>query len=119
MNRESDISTQILVNGVERKLSSKTEGAIFRVVQEALNNIKRHSKAGEVFINLQFTVEYLKMTIEDNGQGFNRLKRIDKYAAKGKLGIIGMRQRINFIGGTLQIRSKLGKGTRLAVKVKC
>jgi glucose-6-phosphate-specific signal transduction histidine kinase len=54
-----------------------------------------------------------------NQSYLSRLKRIDKYAAKGKLGIIGMRQRINFISGTLQIRSKLGKGTRLAVKVKC
>ena len=119
MNKESDINTRILVNGVERKLSPQVEITLFRVVQEALNNIKRHSKAKEAAITLEFATECLKIAIEDNGQGFRPPKKFDKLAAKGKLGLIGIQQRTNFLDGTLQIRSRPGKGTLLLIEAKC
>ncbi|MDH5695631.1 MAG: sensor histidine kinase [Dehalococcoidia bacterium] len=118
MNTECDIHTRIVVNGVERKLSPQAEVIMFRVVQEALNNIKRHSKANGAVITLEFAAEYLKITIQDDGQGFRPPKKIDKLADKGKLGLIGMQQRINFLDGTFQIRSRLGEGTLLLIKVK-
>lgn len=119
MNNESDIDTRILVNGVERNLSPQVEITLFRVVQEALNNIKRHSKAKEAAITLEFATECLKVTIEDNGQGFHPPKKFDKLAAKGKLGLIGIQQRTNFLNGTLEIHSMPGKGTLLLIEAKC
>ena len=119
MNKESDINIRILVNGVERKLSPQVEITLFRVVQEVLNNVKRHSKAKEAAITLEFATECLKITIEDNGQGFRPPKNFDELAAKGKLGLIGIQQRINFLNGTLEIRSIPGKGTLLLIEAKC
>ena len=119
MNTEFDIHTRILVNGVERKLLPQTEITMFRVVQEALGNIKRHSKASEAVVTLGFNAEDLKITIQDDGQGFHVPREIDSYATTGKLGLIGMRERINFLGGTFQVRSKLGKGTSLLIEAKC
>lgn len=119
MNRESDISTRILVNGVQRKLSPQAEVTIFRVVQEGLNNIKRHAKAGEAIVTLEFATERLRITVEDNGQGFYPPKEINRLAGEGKLGLIGMQQRIDCLGGTFQIHSKLGEGTLLSIEAKC
>ena len=119
MNTECDIHARIIVNGVERKSSLQTEITIFRIVQEALNNIKRHSKASEAVVTLGFNSEDLKITIEDNGQGFYPPEDINSYATRGKLGLVGMQERISFLGGTLQIRSKPGEGTLLLIEAKC
>jgi two-component system sensor histidine kinase DegS len=119
MNKESDINTWIIINGVKRKLSPQAEGTIFRVVQEALNNIRRHSKAKEAGVTLEFAAECVKITIEDNGQGFHPPKKFDRLAATGKLGLIGMQQRIDFLGGTFQVHSKPGEGTSLLIEAKC
>jgi two-component system sensor histidine kinase DegS len=118
-NKESGINARILVKGTKRKLSPQDEVTIFRIIQEALNNIKRHSKAKEAVVSLEFAEEYLEITIEDNGWGFDPPKKIDSLATKGKLGLIGMKQRIDFLGGTFQIYSRLGEGTRLLIKAKC
>jgi two-component system sensor histidine kinase DegS len=119
MSQESGINTRILVNGNKRKLSPQAEVTIFRVMQEALNNIKRHSKATEAVVTLKFAPEYLKIAIEDNGQGFCPPKKFARLAAKGKLGLIGMQQRIDFLGGTFKVRSRLGKGTSLLIDANC
>jgi two-component system sensor histidine kinase DegS len=117
-NKESGINIRILVNGTKRNLSPEAEVTIFRITQEALNNIKRHSKATEAVITLEFNTECLKITLDDNGQGFRPPKKLDRLAARGKLGLIGMRQRIDFLGGTFQIRSRPGEGTRLLIETK-
>jgi two-component system sensor histidine kinase DegS len=119
MGRESGINTRIRVNGEKRKLSPQAEVAIFRVTQEALNNIKRHSKAKEARVTLEFDKEFFKVKIEDNGQGFRPPQKLERLAASGKLGLIDMQQRIGLLGGTLKIRSKPGEGTSLLIKAKC
>lgn len=117
MNSESDISTRILVNGVQRKLSPQAEATIFRVVQEGLTNIKRHSKAEEAIVTLEVATDCLRITVEDNGQGFYPPKEINRLADEGKLGLIGMQQRIDFLGGTFQIRSRPSGGTLFLIEV--
>jgi two-component system sensor histidine kinase DegS len=119
MSQESGINTRVRINGEKRKLTPQAEVAIFRVTQEALNNIKRHSKAKEAIVTLEFDKEFFKVKIEDNGQGFQPPKKLGKLAASGKLGLIGMQQRIDLLGGTLKIHSKPGEGTSLLIKAKC
>jgi two-component system sensor histidine kinase DegS len=118
-NKESGINTRILINGTNRKLSPEAEVTIFRITQEALNNIKRHSRATEAVVTLEFTPECLKISIEDNGQGFRPPKKFDKLASRGKLGLIGIHQKIGFLGGKFKIHSKLGEGTLLLIEAKC
>jgi len=119
MNKESGINTRILVSGEKRKLSPEAEVTIFRITQEALNNIKRHSRATEAVVNLEFTPESLKISMEDNGRGFRPPKKFDRLASRGKLGLIGIHQRIDFLGGTFKIHSKSGEGTSLLIEARC
>lgn len=116
--KESGINTRILINGEARKLSPQAEVGIFRITQEALNNIQRHSEATEAVVNLEFAQQCLKITIEDNGRGFDYPKHFDSLAARGKLGLIGIKQRIDFLGGTFEIRSRPREGTKLLIEAK-
>ena len=118
MNTDSNIKTRIQVDGDEKRLSSWTEIALYRVVQEALNNIKRHSAAQSAFVQLEFGKEQLKLTITDDGKGFQMLQRIEEIPLHGKLGLIGIRQRISLLDGHFEIRSQPGAGTELKITIQ-
>ncbi|MFP3975941.1 MAG: sensor histidine kinase [Dehalococcoidia bacterium] len=114
-NQSSSVHTGLFVNGTERKLPTHAEDTIFRVVQEALNNIQRHSKATEATVNLEFATEFIKLTISDNGSGF--AKDIKDLASEDKIGLIGAQHRVKSINGTFEIRSTPGKGTTLLIAI--
>ena len=117
LNRESAINTKIVVKGSERKYQSEIEINIFRIVQEALNNVRRHSGATEALVTLDFTPQYLRITIWDNGIGFASKQRLRKLASEGKLGIIGIQQRAKFINSSFNIESKSGNGTLISIEM--
>jgi signal transduction histidine kinase len=85
---------------------------LFRIVQEALQNALKYSKAREVSVHLNGDAEGLTLIIRDDGVGFD----VDAAWGSG-LGLISMLERLEAIGGTLEIRSKAGAGTRVEVKV--
>ena len=115
-NESDNIHARISITGAERKLSPGTETTVFRIVQEALNNVKRHSKATEATVALQFLPQSIKLTVQDNGVGCS-LPAIGSFATNGKFGLIGMEQRIKSLNGTFRIHSRPGKGTLLKVKL--
>jgi signal transduction histidine kinase len=85
---------------------------LFRVAQEALQNVVKHSRASSVYVNLSGTPDGVALTIADDGVGF------DASAAMGRgLGLISMQERLDAVGGALDIRSAPGQGTRIAVDV--
>ena len=88
---------------------------LFRIAQEALNNIYRHSEASEVSITLEYQEDTLRMTISDNGKGFEVLKRLSDFASQSKLGLAGMAERVQLIGGELEVTSQIEKGTKIIV----
>jgi len=114
-NECDNIHARISVTGAERKLSHETETTIFRIVQEALNNIRRHSKATGATIALQFLPQSIKLTVQDNGVGCS-LPTIGSLATQGKFGLIGMEQRVKSLDGTFRIHSRPSQGTLLTVK---
>jgi len=83
--------------------------ATYRIAQEALTNVARHSLATRVDIALETEDGILALLVVDNGQGFN----VRKISESDCLGTVGMRERANLIGGTLEIRSQQGKGTQV------
>ena len=85
--------------------------SLFRVVQEALQNAIKYSRARTVTVDLHGESDALALTISDDGVGFN----VD--AAVGGLGLISMNERIEAVGGTFAIRSRHGRGTRVAIRV--
>jgi signal transduction histidine kinase len=102
-----------LVKGEPQKMSSLAEVTVFRVVQESLSNIHRHSQAEHASITLEFDHHHLELDIQDDGIGFAQPERFSAYAERNKLGLIGMEQRILAIGGTLDLQSSPGIGTHL------
>lgn len=91
--------------------ASKT--ALFRIFQECLTNVLRHSSATSVAVSLKEADQQLVMSITDNGVGFEPLK----VGEKRTLGILGMKERAEMIGGTYEINSKPGEGTSVIVSV--
>lgn len=97
------------------RLTKTTEAAMYRVAQEALNNVARHAKATRVHIRLWMSPGELHCRIRDDGVGFDpaALPR----ASKNALGIIGIRERLNVLGGSLEIQSAPQQGTELKIEV--
>jgi PAS domain S-box-containing protein len=99
-------------------LPSETQLVLFRVAQEALRNIQRHSEASKASITLEYQEDEdeMRMTIVDNGKGFELPKYLSDFAYEGKLGLTGMIERIQLVGGELKVTSQVGKGTKIVVK---
>jgi PAS domain S-box-containing protein len=111
------IDTSLNVLGAERRFSSEVESLLFRIVQEALNNIRRHAHASEAQVVIEVAGNKVKVTISDNGQGFELPGRVDDLPRIGKLGLAGMQERARLLGGTLEVKSTLGEGATLVVEV--
>ncbi|MFC1920651.1 PAS domain S-box protein [Chloroflexota bacterium] len=112
-----EIVTEFEVTGDERRLSPEVELLLFRVIQEALSNIWKHAGATRAHLAIRFTGDKVEVSISDNGTGFELSKTIDHLAQTGKLGLIGMQERARLLGGTLDIESELGKGTRVTISL--
>lgn len=117
LTQDSKINTKVVVNGVARKLHLEAEVNIFRIVQEALNNVRRHSNANEAVVTLKFAPESIKITIRDNGNGFSLTEKLGSLSTNNKLGIIGIEQRARFFNGTFDVQSQIGKGTLVLVEM--
>jgi len=111
------IDMNLTVLGSERRLSSEVELLLFRIVQEAFTNIRRHAQASEAKVVMEFAQDRVKVTISDNGRGFELSGRVDALPRSGKLGLTGMHERARLLSGTLEVQSTLGKGTTLVVEV--
>ncbi len=98
------------------RYSAKVETAAYRVIQEALTNIVKHAQAQHVEIRVSRVGKHLQFAVKDDGVGFDA-PAVLAGAARGGLGLIGIRERLNAVGGTLQIDSAAGRGTTLRVRI--
>jgi len=117
MVKNQGIDTDVKVTGEEQALPLETQTLIFRIIQEALSNIRRHAKASEAIVNLEFKNDLITIIVSDNGKGFSLPERIEDLASTGSLGIMGMSERTQLMHGTLEIKSNPGKGTQVVVKI--
>jgi signal transduction histidine kinase len=101
---------------VAGRLPSPIEIALYRIVQEALTNAVRHSKASRVWIRVGRKNRIFCCSIEDDGVGFD-VRAAQSAGKRRGLGLIGMQERLNAIGGTLSIESTRGRGTRLLIQL--
>lgn len=90
MDKEHKITTKVIIKGNQRRLPPDKELAIFRIAQEALSNVRKHSQASAVEMTVDFSADALTLVMSDNGQGFNMPARTSDLALSGKLGIMGM-----------------------------
>lgn len=94
-------------------LPDATNISLYRFVQEALTNVARHANANRVQVVLEVEQGQVSVTISDNGQGFGVEKQASLALRSGGIGLLGMRERFELLGGRLEIESQPGKGTRL------
>jgi signal transduction histidine kinase len=117
--REMSQTDQLIVvfqkEGLERRLSRDVELSLYRIAQEALNNVVKHSRATRADLKITFGVSEIQMTVSDNGTGFPVPNSPTEFATKGHFGLLGVHERADLIGAKLEIESALGKGTRLTV----
>lgn len=117
LNRESGLQSEFQVIGEERRLSSEAELTLFRIAQEALNNVRKHANATKVTTTIEMHNSAVHMTVQDDGVGFRPPSLTDHPATASKLGLIGMVERARLLGGTLTIDSTPGRGTVVIVNV--
>jgi signal transduction histidine kinase len=101
----------------DRSIRESTAIVLYRVCQEALNNIVSHAKARTVAVQLTSKNGQINLAIQDDGSGFDTTKRVEFSRKSNKLGIIGMRERVESLGGTFNIEANMNKGTAIFVSV--
>lgn len=115
--------TKLEVNyeGVETPpLDPEIDICLYRLLQEALNNVAKHAKASQVDVKLSLDAKTLSLTVDDDGEGFQLPSGQKAHGNMGLtpgIGLIGMQERIDAVGGRLLIRSESGEGTRLVAWV--
>lgn len=98
--------------GEDRRMPMNYEIAIFRLVQECVNNAVKHGSSKEIRVNFEWLKENVNISIKDNGTGFDTA-----LAKKNSFGIIGMKERVDLLDGTMDIQSEIGQGTRIMFKI--
>ena len=112
----NDIKT-ILNAQKQTRLPETVETALFRLAQEALNNIKKHAQASQVTLELSSDNEGVKMSVKDNGQGFSFESVKTQISNNSGFGLSGMRERVQSLHGDVEIISALGEGTSVNVRI--
>ncbi len=99
---------------IDGVFSKDVEINIYRIIQEAVNNVIKHAEANEVLVELRKSERYVTIRIEDDGKGFDT-----KILSSGSTGIVlsGMNERVKLIGGALRIRSAPNEGTILDIRI--
>jgi PAS domain S-box-containing protein len=110
------IEVNLKVLGNERRLFPETELLLFRIVQEALRNIAKHAEATKAEVEVKFDEDKITITISDDGKGFEPPESLGVLPPTGKLGLVGMQERVQLLGGRLKLESKPGKGTKIFVE---
>ena len=114
---QSLITAKFSVTGDEQILFPRTKIFLFRIIQEALSNVQKHAKADRVSIQLEIDLEMLRITITDNGVGFDMETVLRDPEKWDHFGIRGILERARLVGGEGRIESKKGRGTKIIVEV--
>jgi signal transduction histidine kinase len=117
LSKNSGINVAFKVKGSPVHLEPELEVTLYRIVQEALSNVRKHSQATKADVNLLSEIGRVVLTIQDNGIGFKVPSNYEGLTQRGKLGLIGMQERAQLLGGIITVESEPGKGTRLSITV--
>lgn len=111
-----NLNTEFIFFGYERRLDNAIEVGLFRVVQEALNNVWKHAQANKVVVRLEMGRDSVNILVKDDGHGFD-VEQALANKQRESLGLTSMRERVELLGGTFVLRSRPGQGTEILLKV--
>jgi signal transduction histidine kinase len=117
MSQTDQLVVDFQKTGRERRLSREVELALYRIAQEALNNVLKHSRATRADLKISFGASEVQMAVSDNGTGFHVPNSPTEFAPIGHFGMVGVHEGADVMGAKLEIESALGKGTRLMVRL--
>ncbi len=110
---QSGIDVRLISTGMEQRFESYIEVMVFRAVQELLGNIATHSQAMQVILQIDSSPDGLRISIEDNGKGFD----VEKIGEKGGMGLKVIRDRVQMLGGNFEAHSTAGQGTHILFQI--
>lgn len=113
LKEQSGIEIRFISSGMEQRLEPYLEVMIFRAIQELLNNAIQHSQASQVKLQVDANSSEVRVTVEDNGKGFV----VETMGDKGGMGLNVIRDRVEMVGGELQIHSILGQGSHISFRI--
>ena len=113
ISSSANIKFDISIENIDNRFQRNAEYSIYRIMQECINNITKHSNAKNVVIEIYTDKIYLNIKITDNGAGF------DIRTVKNGLGLLNMEQRVNNLKGTLKIKSGINEGTAIIISIPC
>ena len=113
--QRTGIATEVV--GHLNEVPGEVAIAAFRVIQEALTNVLRHAQAQHIWIELSQSDGAVELLVRDDGVGFDVSKTLDWAANRGHLGLLGMKERVQILGGRLEVDSKPGLGTRIRLSL--
>ena len=111
------VQTSLDLEALEHLTSPSSQVMVYRILQEALTNIGKHAQASRVILQVQRKGDSLRFMVEDDGKGFSPEKEARDPSSTGGLGLATMAERSRILGGTLNVQSEEGKGTRLILTV--
>lgn len=112
LSRDGGIKTEFESVGGIRPLPARIETGIYRIAQEAVTNVVRHSEASKVTVRLATTPAEIELSVEDNGRGFEQSS-----VSKERYGLVGINERARLLGGSMRLETSRGLGTRIEVRV--
>ena len=113
---ETNIEVENSIDIENVRMTPEVEFAIYRISQEAISNAKKHSEATRLFYTLEAKSGRVKLTVRDNGRGFAPLRH-EKLRTSGKMGLLGIRERVRLLKGTLDLISAPGEGTTIKIGI--
>lgn len=118
LREQDDIPVYMTVRGTETRLGSAQEVAIYRMVQEAVNNARRHAQANVIQVTIEFSEDrHVLITIEDDGIGFDIEALQSEWVDRESFGLMSMKERIELLDGEFVVTSAGGAGTRITARV--
>jgi signal transduction histidine kinase len=113
----SEIQFDPHIENVDGMLSPASEGMVYRITQELVNNVLKHSRAGRVTFDLENETGRIRLCVADNGVGFDADEVRHHDSAHGGLGLESIRERVEMLSGTWEIQSTPGEGTRVTISI--
>jgi signal transduction histidine kinase len=111
------ISVKLACVKLTARLTSDGKLTLYRILQEALRNVEKHARARNVSVSLTQPDAFVQLEIHDDGGGFDPDRRPGKRNGKGGLGLLSMRERAAYVGGSLEVKSVPRAGTRIEVRI--
>jgi len=117
LGKDHKIETSLDITDVDNSLSQKRQLIVYRIIQEALTNIRRHAQATRISVAIKKEQNRLSFWVEDDGKGFDVKQAMTRDVDERGLGLAAVEERVRMLGGSLDIRSEIGRGTKISFTI--